>query len=138
MLLSYGGQQEMEKRTLGSMIAELRKGKGMTQAELAEAMHVTDKAVSKWERNLSCPDVSTLPNLAQTLGVSVDEMLRVKAFPETAKPTADIPSLLLKAVSLAMGVAVTVLSLLGTADIRASVTMLAIGLACLSLERLSG
>lgn len=102
----------MEKRTLGSMIAELRKGKGMTQAELAEAMHVTDKAVSKWERNLSCPDVSTLPNLAQTLGVSVDEMLRVKAFPETAKPAADIPCLLLKAVSLAMGVAVTVLSCL--------------------------
>ena len=40
----------MEKKTFGSMIAELRREKGMTQAELAAKMGVTDKAVSKWER----------------------------------------------------------------------------------------
>ena len=41
------------KKTLGTMIAELRKAKGMTQLELAEKMNITDKAVSKWERDLS-------------------------------------------------------------------------------------
>ena len=64
----------MEK-TLGTMIAELRKNNGMTQAELAEKMNVTDKAVSKWERDLSCPDVSSFPRLAEVLGVTVDELM---------------------------------------------------------------
>ena len=50
------------KKTLGAMIAELRKQHGMTQLELAEKMGVTDKAVSKWERDLSCPDINSIPN----------------------------------------------------------------------------
>ncbi len=58
------------KKTLGIMIAELRKQHGMTQLELAEKMGVTDKAVSKWERDLSCPDINSIPNLAEILGVS--------------------------------------------------------------------
>lgn len=56
------------------MIAELRKEKGMTQLELAEKIGVTDKAVSKWERDLSCPDINSLPDLAEILGVTVDEL----------------------------------------------------------------
>lgn len=63
------------QKTLGMMIAELRKSQGMTQLELAEKMGVTDKAVSKWERDLSCPDINSLPKLAEALGVSVDELL---------------------------------------------------------------
>ena len=55
------------KKTLGTRIAELRKQHGMTQLELAEKMGVTDKAVSKWERDLSCPDINSLPNLAEIL-----------------------------------------------------------------------
>ena len=54
----------MNDRTLGTTIASLRKELGMTQLELAEKMNVTDKAVSKWERDLSIPDVTTLPRLA--------------------------------------------------------------------------
>ena len=50
----------MSNKTLGEMISFLRKGKNMTQNDLAEKMNVTDKAVSKWERNLSCPDVNSL------------------------------------------------------------------------------
>ena len=57
------------------MIQELRKGKGMTQLELAGKMNVTDKAVSKWERGLSYPDTASLPALAEILGVSVDELM---------------------------------------------------------------
>ena len=66
------------KKTLGMIIAELRKEQGMTQLELAEKMGVTDKAVSKWERDLSCPDINSLPNLAALLGVSVDELMQFK------------------------------------------------------------
>lgn len=51
----------------------------MTQLELAEKMGVTDKAVSKWERDLSFPDVSSIPKLAEILEVSVDELMQVKA-----------------------------------------------------------
>lgn len=66
------------KKTLGMMIAELRKEQGMTQLELAEKMGVTDKAVSKWERDLSCPDINSLPTLAALLNVSVDELMQLK------------------------------------------------------------
>ena len=55
------------KKTLGMMIAELRKQHGMTQLELAEKMGVTDKAVSKWERDLSCPDINSIPRLAEIM-----------------------------------------------------------------------
>ena len=66
------------KKTLGTMIAELRKQHGMNQLELAEKMGVTDKAVSKWERDLSCPDINSIPNLAEILGVSVEELMQIK------------------------------------------------------------
>ena len=62
----------MKENTMGTMIAALRKEKGMTQLELAKELGVTDKAVSKWERDLSCPDISSIPKLAQVLGVSVE------------------------------------------------------------------
>lgn len=57
----------------------------MTQNDLAEKMNVTDKAVSKWERNLSCPDVNSIPKLAETLGVSVEELLNAQAKQENSK-----------------------------------------------------
>ena len=50
-------------KSIGETIANLRKQKGMTQSELAEKMNVTDKAVSKWERDLSCPDINTIYNI---------------------------------------------------------------------------
>lgn len=61
---------------MGMLIASLRKAQGMTQAELAERMQVTDKAVSKWERDLSCPDIQSLPKLAEVLQVSAEELLQ--------------------------------------------------------------
>ena len=54
-------------KSIGETIASLRKQKGMTQNELAEKMNVTDKAVSKWERDLSCPDINTISKLADIL-----------------------------------------------------------------------
>ncbi|EMB68988.1 helix-turn-helix domain-containing protein [Streptococcus mutans] len=50
----------------------------MTQLELAEKMRVTDKAVSKWERDLSFPDINSIPKLAEIFEVSVDDLMQVK------------------------------------------------------------
>lgn len=119
------------KKTLGAMIAELRKQQGMTQLELAEKMGVTDKAVSKWERDLSCPDIHSLPTLAELLGVSVEELMQTKK--ETQAPAgkvAEILEIAPKAVALAMGIAVTVLTVLNALDVRSGMVMLGIGLAC--------
>ena len=65
----------MATKTMGEKISALRKEKGMTQRQLAELMNVTDKAVSKWERDLSCPDIHSIPALAQALGVTAEELL---------------------------------------------------------------
>lgn len=61
--------------TIGKRIALLRKEKGMTQEDLANAMGVSPQAVSKWENDQTCPDISALPKLSRLLGVSVDELL---------------------------------------------------------------
>ena len=65
----------MDKIQLGAFIAENRKALGMTQKELAARLHVTDKAVSKWERGLSYPDVTLLEPLAEVFGLSLTELV---------------------------------------------------------------
>ena len=67
------------EQTLGMRIALLRKQKPITQEELAEKMGVSSQAVSKWENDLSCPDIQSLPRLARLLGVTVDELLSGKS-----------------------------------------------------------
>ena len=67
-----------QKETLGKRIATLRKEKGLTQEQLAEKVGVSAQAVSKWENDVSCPDITLLPLLADLFGVSVDELLGVK------------------------------------------------------------
>ncbi len=62
-------------KTIGQNIARLRKEKGITQEQLAEICMVSPQAVSKWENDNSCPDVTLLKTIACTLGVSVDELL---------------------------------------------------------------
>lgn len=117
------------KKTLGIMIAELRKEQGMTQMDLAEKMGVTDKAVSKWERDLSCPDINSLPTLAELLGVSVDELMQLKRKAETStKSINEIVGLVCNALAVAMGIAVTVLSILNSLDVESGIMMLGIGL----------
>ena len=63
------------KETLGSKISRLRREKGMTQEELGEKLGVSSQAVSKWENDVSCPDIMALPTLAAVLGVTVDALL---------------------------------------------------------------
>lgn len=123
----------MKKNTLGRQIAALRKDRGLTQQGLAEKMGVTDKAVSKWERDLSCPDVASIPRLAEVLGVSVDELMQPGAKREAAPSQVQtIVAIVLKAVPLAMGVAVAVTAVLGQLKTTDALVMLAIGMVCLA------
>ena len=126
----------MKKKTLGMMISSLRKENGMTQLELAEKMGVTDKAVSKWERDLSCPDVNTIPKLAEVFNISVDELMQVKVDSQNAdkKDITPMVHLIMKAVALAEGVGVVVLSALNELDTNSGMGMLGIGLACLAIS----
>ena len=64
--------------TIGKRIAHLRKEKGLTQEELAGHMGISPQAVSKWENDQTCPDISALPKLARLFDVTVDELLEGK------------------------------------------------------------
>ena len=66
----------MEKKTIGKFIAVLRRANGMTQTQLAEKLFVSDKTVSRWERDESTPDLALIPIIADLFGVTTDELLR--------------------------------------------------------------
>ncbi len=65
----------MDAKKTGNFIVNRRKAINMTQKDLAEKLHITDKAVSKWERGLSFPDISILIPLSETLNVSLYDLL---------------------------------------------------------------
>ena len=126
----------MKKQTLGMMISSLRKEKGMTQLELAERMGVTDKAVSKWERDLSFPDINSIPKLAEIFEVSVDELMQVKTDTKEnidKNKVDEIVDTVLKAMGVAMGTAVVVLSILGELETNTACLLLGIGLVSVSI-----
>lgn len=68
----------VEAKVLGEKIVQLRKAKGMTQKQLAEAVHVTDGAVSKWERGLNYPDLSILDSVARALDTNLIVLLSLE------------------------------------------------------------
>lgn len=65
----------MENQIIGSLIAKRRKEKGITQKDLADKLNITDRAVSKWERGICCPDISLLREIASILDVSISELI---------------------------------------------------------------
>ena len=65
----------MDAQKTGCFIAEKRKEKNMSQKELAKHLHITDKAISKWERGLSFPDITILIPLSEVLDVSLYDLL---------------------------------------------------------------
>lgn len=128
----------MNKQSLGMMITSLRKEKQMTQLELANLTGVTDKAVSKWERDICYPDVNSLPKLAEIFGISVDELMKCKIEAKSEKMNINaMVQMIFKAVSLAMGVGVAVLSIITEIDIRQAIFMLAIAVALLAITSLN-
>ncbi len=128
----------MANKSMGEIISTLRKEKGMTQKELADMLNITDKAVSKWERDIACPDIQTIPKLAEILGVSVEELMNAKSVPTTGhKGAGYLFNIVVKAIPVAMGVAVIVTTLLGALDIKSGFTMLGVGLACVGVYMLN-
>ncbi len=80
----------MDAKILGAFIAECRREKNMTQADLAAKLNVTDKAVSRWERGLGFPDIGTIEPLASALDISILELMKSERITdnEVAKETA--------------------------------------------------
>ena len=68
--------------TIGKRIAALRREKNLKQDDVAQMLEISPQAVSKWENDQTCPDISLLPKLAKILGVSVDELLSGKQEPQ--------------------------------------------------------
>lgn len=65
----------MEK-TIGKKLYDLRKQSGFTQDYVAEKLGVSAQAVSKWENDIACPDIMTLPNIAELYGITIDELFK--------------------------------------------------------------
>ena len=70
------GNEIMEKKTIGKFIAVLRKANGMTQKELGDRLYVSDKTVSRWERDECTPELALIPVIAEIFGITTDELLR--------------------------------------------------------------
>lgn len=66
----------MERKTIGEFIAVLRKANGLTQRQLAEKLNVSEKSISRWERNETSPDLALIPVIAELFSVTSDELLR--------------------------------------------------------------
>ncbi|TCL60498.1 helix-turn-helix protein [Kineothrix alysoides] len=75
----------MDCGKVGKLIYDLRREKGMTQKQLADAMHISDKAISKWERGMGCPDVSLLQELSGILEVNIEKILLGDLEPNSAE-----------------------------------------------------
>ena len=124
----------MAYKSMGEIISTPRREKGMTQKDIADKLGITDKAVSKWERDIAFPDTATIPKLAEILEINVEELMQAKAVPINGhKGAGYLLNIILKAVPIAMGVAVLITSLLGELDIKSGFTMLGIGLACVGI-----
>lgn len=133
---------EKENKTFADVIVELRKEKGMTQQELADKLHITDKAVSKWERNLSYPDITSISKLANILGVDSSYLIDICKNKDSNNPyikknnIKQIINLICKAIGTGMGIGVVVLNVLNELQVNDAITMLGIGLACISISLL--
>ena len=91
---------EVNRAAFGQFLNQLRREKGWTQKDLAERLYVSDKAVSKWERGLSLPDVALLLPLAGALGVSVTELLEgCRAVQEQRYSAAEVEALIRRALA---------------------------------------
>lgn len=76
----------MAENTIGQFIAALRKANGLTQQDVADRLNVSNKAVSRWERDECAPDLSVIPALAEMFGVTCDELLKGKRITEPTSP----------------------------------------------------
>lgn len=131
------------ERKFSDIIIQLRKEKGFTQQELANRLHITDKAVSKWERGLSYPDITSISSLANVLGVDSSYLIDLCKKEDSMNPYSkkeDIKTLIgiiCNAMGVGMGVAVVVLNVLDELSVKDAITMLGIGLFFVSIYQLT-
>lgn len=92
--------EPIDKEKFGEFVAKLRKERGLTQQELADKLFLSNKAVSKWERGQSLPDITTLEPLGQCLGVTVTELLRGERLAERPLEPEETQTLVDRAVQL--------------------------------------
>lgn len=90
---------EIDKVAFGAFIAEQRKAKGYTQKELAEKLFISDKAISKWERALSLPDITLLVPLAEALDVTVAELLEGRKIDNGGMNKEEVEAIVKKAIN---------------------------------------
>ena len=131
----------MEEKKFCDVIVELRKKNGFTQQELASKLNITDKAVSKWERGLSYPDITSISTLAKVLGVDSSYLIDLckkegSENPYQKEDVSHLVHLIGTALGIAMGVAVIVLSILEKLQTDQAIVLLAIGLFGISLASL--
>ena len=133
----------MEEKKFNELIVELRKKQGLTQQQLAKKLNITDKAVSKWERGLSYPDITSISMLAKALGVDSAYLIDSCKRDDSKNPYQNKESikdsiiLIINTLGVAMGIAVVVLNILNEISTKDSLIMLGIGLFCLSLINLN-
>ena len=121
-------------QTLGKRIMENRKRLNLTQDKLAEKLDVSSAAVSKWERNVALPDITLLPELANILDISIEELITVKPQKTNNHKKIDFfIDLILKTIPLAMGVAVVVIAVLDELPVQSGFIMLGLALFCTSM-----
>lgn len=130
-----------ENKTFAEIIVKLRKEKNLTQQDIANKLHITDKAVSKWERGLSYPDITSISKLANILGVEISYLIDLCKSEENPylnktkkEETKNIIKLILKGIALAMGISVTILNILNELSTKDSIIMLSMGLIAISLS----
>lgn len=128
--------------TLGKRISFFRKKCNMTQLDLANDIGISDKAVSKWERDLSVPDISTIKKLAEIFNVSVEDLMgevdvnkNIEKVEYKNSITALI-KLILTSVALAMGIAVVLLLNLKEIDFESALEMLGLGVIGIALSNM--
>lgn len=90
---------EIDKEKFGAFVAQLRKEQGMTQKQLAQKVYVSDKAVSKWERGLSMPDITLLIPLSQALGITVTELLECRRLEQMSMDSDRVEELMHKVIT---------------------------------------
>lgn len=94
--------QQIDRQEFGCFLAKARKEKGLTQKQLAQRLFVSDKAVSKWERGLSLPDIELLTPLARELDVTVTELLQARDLsPDQTLPVHQVEDLVTGSLELA-------------------------------------
>ena len=70
----------MDKKSMGTFLTDLRKEKGLTQQEVADNLNVSNKTISKWERDEGYPEITMLPEIAKYYGITTDELLNGERF----------------------------------------------------------